>query len=210
MPLRARVKGENLALPPVLRRHIREHAQQLPVGGRGDKGRIIQRMDHLPQPGHPQTAVLGKKRLGRRLVGGLPRTNVHRSNVAVMEKRANSPAAPTGESRYGRGSSPDSPTAAMSGSVLEATHGVRRVRSDAPQVWCWRDKELSAPELPSVLPGLSLPNFGGELRDGVTRLRCVTLRGGTRGISRHLVGNSLSQGGHPGLRVLGDNLNSSI
>ncbi len=57
-------------------------------------------MDHLPQPGHPQTAVLGKKRLGRRLVGGLPRTNVHHANVAAMEKRANSPAAPADESRY--------------------------------------------------------------------------------------------------------------
>ena len=58
------------------------------VGGLGDKSRIVQRMDHLPQPGHPQTAVLGKKRLGRRLVGGLPWTNVHRTNVTAMDKRA--------------------------------------------------------------------------------------------------------------------------
>ncbi len=57
-------------------------------------------MDHLPQPDHPKTAMPGKKRLGRRLVGGLPRTNVHHTNVAAIEKHANSPAAPTHESRY--------------------------------------------------------------------------------------------------------------
>ena len=98
VPLLARVKGENLALPPVLPRHVREHAQQLPVGGLGDKSRIIQGMDQFPQTRHPETVVPGKKRLGRRLVGGLPRTNVHRTNVTAMEKRAIAPAVPTGVS----------------------------------------------------------------------------------------------------------------
>ena len=88
MPLLARVKGENLALPPVLFRHVRQHAQQLPVIGLGNKSRIIQGMGQFPQARHPETVVPGKKRLGRRLVDGLPRTNVHRTNVTAREKSA--------------------------------------------------------------------------------------------------------------------------
>jgi hypothetical protein len=45
-------------------------------------------MDQFPQTRHPETVVPGKKRLGRRLVGGLSRTNVHRTNLTAMEKRA--------------------------------------------------------------------------------------------------------------------------
>ena len=51
MPLLVRVQGENLALPPVRLRHVGEHAQQLPVGGLGDKRRMIQGMDQFPQAG---------------------------------------------------------------------------------------------------------------------------------------------------------------
>ena len=41
----------------------------------------------FPQVRHPETVVPRKKRLGRRLVGGLPRTNVHHTNVTTKEKR---------------------------------------------------------------------------------------------------------------------------
>jgi hypothetical protein len=56
--------------------------------GLGDKSRIIQGMDHFPQSRHPEAVVPSKKLPGRRLVGGHPRTNVHRTNVTAMEKRA--------------------------------------------------------------------------------------------------------------------------
>ena len=81
------MKGEDLALPPVPRRHVHEHPQRLPVGGLGDKSRIIQGIDQFSQTGHPETVVPGKKRPGRRLVGGRPQTNVHRTNVTATEKR---------------------------------------------------------------------------------------------------------------------------
>ena len=48
MPLLVGVKGENLALPPVLLRHVCEQPQQMPVGG-------------------------------------LPRTDVHRINLAASD-----------------------------------------------------------------------------------------------------------------------------
>jgi hypothetical protein len=92
VPLLVRVEGENLALLPVLSRHVREHAGQLPVGSLGDKRRMIQRVDQFSQAGHPETAMPGKKRLGRRLVGGLPRANLHRITVTAREKGAKAPA----------------------------------------------------------------------------------------------------------------------
>ena len=88
VPLLARVKGENLALAPVLPRHVREHAQQSPFGGLDDKSRIIQGMDQFSQARYPETIVPGKKRLDRRLVGGLPRTNDHRAQLTAVEKCA--------------------------------------------------------------------------------------------------------------------------
>ena len=57
----------------------------MPVGGLGDKRRMIQGMNQFPQPGPPQTVVPGEKRLGRSLVGGLPRTDLHRINVTARE-----------------------------------------------------------------------------------------------------------------------------
>jgi hypothetical protein len=105
VPLLTGVEGEDLALPPVPPRHIREHAEQSPPGGLGDKRRMIQRADEFSQAGHPQTVVPGKKLLGRRLVGGHPRTNVHRTNVTSMEERA-IVLLPREESRYRRGSPP--------------------------------------------------------------------------------------------------------
>ena len=45
------VQGKNLALPPVLPRHVRKHPRQLPVGGLGNKRRIVQGVDQFPQPG---------------------------------------------------------------------------------------------------------------------------------------------------------------
>lgn len=44
-------------------------------------------MDQLTQTRHPETVVPGKKRRDCRLVGGLPRTNVHRTNLTATEKR---------------------------------------------------------------------------------------------------------------------------
>jgi hypothetical protein len=85
-PLLIGVQSEDLALPPVERRHVGEHAQQVPVGGLGDKGRMIQGMNQFPQPGPPQTVVPGKKRLGSSLVGGLPRSDLHRLNITATEK----------------------------------------------------------------------------------------------------------------------------
>jgi hypothetical protein len=85
-PLLIGVQSEDLALPPVLPRHVREHAQQLPAGGHRDKRRMIQGMDQFPEPGYPKTALPGKKLPGRRLVSGLPRTDLHRINVTAMGK----------------------------------------------------------------------------------------------------------------------------
>ncbi len=86
VPLLAGVEGEDLALLPVLPRHVREHAEQPPPGGLGDKRRMIQRAGQLSQAGHPETVVAGKELLGRSLVGGLPRTDLHRPNVTAMEQ----------------------------------------------------------------------------------------------------------------------------
>jgi len=86
VPLIACVQGENLALPPVLPRHVCEHAQQLPLGGLGDQRRMIQRIDQFSQPGHPHTVVPGEERPGRRLADGLPRTDLHRINVTLARK----------------------------------------------------------------------------------------------------------------------------
>jgi len=47
---------------------------------------MIQRMDQFLQAGPPQTVVPGKERPGRNLVGGLPRTNLHRINVTATEQ----------------------------------------------------------------------------------------------------------------------------
>ena len=47
---------------------------------------MIQGMDQFPQTGHPETAMPGEERLHRSLVGGLPRTDLHRINVTAMEK----------------------------------------------------------------------------------------------------------------------------
>jgi hypothetical protein len=44
-PLLVRVHGEDLALLPVLPRHVREHAQQLPAARLGDQRRMVQRMN---------------------------------------------------------------------------------------------------------------------------------------------------------------------
>jgi len=79
-PLLGRVEGENLALPPVLSRHIRERAQQSSACGLGDKRRVIQGMNQFPQPGRSQIVVPGRN-VCRHLVGGLPRTNPHCINA---------------------------------------------------------------------------------------------------------------------------------
>ena len=42
-------------------------------------------MDQFSQPGYPQTMVPAQERLDRNLVGGLPRTDLHRINVTAME-----------------------------------------------------------------------------------------------------------------------------
>jgi hypothetical protein len=47
---------------------------------------MIQGMNQFSQPGHPETAVPDKKRLGSGLVGGLPRSDLHRINITVSEK----------------------------------------------------------------------------------------------------------------------------
>jgi hypothetical protein len=112
VPLLARVQGEDLALLPVLPRHVREHAQQMPAGGLYDKRRMIQGMDQFPQPGHPETVVPGKKRLGRSLVGGLPRTDLHRINVTAVEEGAIAPRCLRGALAAGCGGSPSTPHAA--------------------------------------------------------------------------------------------------
>jgi hypothetical protein len=56
------------------------------VGGLGDKRRMIQGTNQFSQPGRPETVVPGKKRLGSSLVGGLPRSDLHRINIAASEE----------------------------------------------------------------------------------------------------------------------------
>jgi len=96
VPLRVGVQGENLALLSVAPWHVGEHAQQLPTRCLGDERRMVQGMDQFSQAGRPQAVVPGQERLGRRLVGGLPRTDPHRINVTTMEQGAIAP--PTRES----------------------------------------------------------------------------------------------------------------
>ena len=55
-------------------------------------------MDQFPQPGYPKMTVPGKKLPGRRLVGGLPRTDLHPINVAAWSKTAIGP--PSGNLQY--------------------------------------------------------------------------------------------------------------
>jgi hypothetical protein len=88
VPPLAGVEGEDLALLPVLPRHVREHAEQSPPGGLDDKRRMIQRAGQFSQAGHPETVVAGKKLLGRSLIGGVPRTDLHRINVTAMKQGA--------------------------------------------------------------------------------------------------------------------------
>jgi hypothetical protein len=86
-PLLIGVQSENLALPPVVRRHVGEHAQQVAVGGLGDKRRVIQGMNQFSQPGRPETAVPGEKCAGSGLVGGLPRSDPAACAVEALEYR---------------------------------------------------------------------------------------------------------------------------
>jgi hypothetical protein len=44
-------------------------------------------MDQFPQAGRPETVVPGEERLGRSLVGGLPRTYLHRITLIAMTDR---------------------------------------------------------------------------------------------------------------------------
>ena len=85
-PLLIGVESEDLALPPVVRRHVGEHGQQAPAGGLGDKRRMIQGMNQLSQAGRPETVVPGKERLGSSPVGGLPLSDLHRTNITGREK----------------------------------------------------------------------------------------------------------------------------
>jgi hypothetical protein len=80
------VESEDLALPPVVRHHVGEHAQQVAAGGLGDKRRMIQGMHQFSQAGRPETVVPGKERLGNGLVGGLPRPDLHRINITARRK----------------------------------------------------------------------------------------------------------------------------
>jgi hypothetical protein len=77
VPLLAGVQGEDLALPPVLPRQVREHTQQLPADALGDQRRMVQGMGQFSQPGHPDTLVPGQERPGRSLIGGLPSMNLY-------------------------------------------------------------------------------------------------------------------------------------
>ena len=47
---------------------------------------MIQGMDQFPQTGRPDAVVPGEERLGRSLVGGLPRTDLHRINTIAMTR----------------------------------------------------------------------------------------------------------------------------
>jgi hypothetical protein len=42
-------------------------------------------VDQFSQPGCPEAVVPGEECLGRSLVGGLPRTDLHRINVTARE-----------------------------------------------------------------------------------------------------------------------------
>src|SRR6516164_2406682 len=83
MPLLAGVQGENLALLPALLRNIGEHPQQPPVVVLGQQRRIIQRVEELPQASPAGVVVPGEERPGSFLIGGLPRTNLHRITVTA-------------------------------------------------------------------------------------------------------------------------------
>ena len=55
----------------------------MPVGGLGDKRRMVKGMDQFSQAGRAEAVMPGQERLGRGLVGGLPRADVHRINVTA-------------------------------------------------------------------------------------------------------------------------------
>jgi hypothetical protein len=48
---------------------------------------MVEGMEEFPKAGHPGTVVLGEERLGSRMVGGFPRTDLHRINVTVAGKK---------------------------------------------------------------------------------------------------------------------------
>jgi hypothetical protein len=58
---------------------------------------MVQGTDQFSQAGRPQAVVPGEERLGRRLVSGLPRTDLHRINVTAAQQAAIAP--PARESR---------------------------------------------------------------------------------------------------------------
>ena len=71
-------------IQPVADRRVRpKEVEALPAGRLGDKRRMIHRVDQFSQAGPPQAVVPGEERLGRSLVGGLPRTDHHRINVTA-------------------------------------------------------------------------------------------------------------------------------
>ena len=78
-------------------------------------------MDQFPQAGPPETVVPGQKHLGRSLVGGLPRANVHCTTVTAMEKRATALLL-WEESRY------------RLRRLVKLSHSVRRVRAARLQI----------------------------------------------------------------------------
>jgi hypothetical protein len=84
-PLLASMEGENLALLPVPLRRVREHPQQMSVGGLGDKRRMVEGMDQFPKAGRTDAVVPGQERLDRSMVGDLPRTDIHRITVTAMQ-----------------------------------------------------------------------------------------------------------------------------
>jgi hypothetical protein len=45
---------------------------------------MVQGMDQFPQPGRPETVVPVQERFGHSLVGGLPRTHLHRITLSAM------------------------------------------------------------------------------------------------------------------------------
>jgi len=52
----------------------------------GDQRRMVQGMDQFPQARRPETVVPGQERLGRSLVGGLPRTHLHRATLSAWSR----------------------------------------------------------------------------------------------------------------------------
>ena len=53
--------------------------------GLGDERRMVKGMDQFSQAGRAEAVMPGQERLGRGLVGGLPRADVHRINVTAQE-----------------------------------------------------------------------------------------------------------------------------